>query len=76
LLLELRQQRCEGICINITVVWSCCCTLLQALLQGPFVLQLQESLEGLPADVVQQLVSMVQQLAERIGEHGQQVRIR
>ena len=37
--------------------------------------QLQQRLEGLPADVVGQLVVLVQGLAERIGQHGQQVRV-
>lgn len=47
--------------------------MLQALLQGPFVVQLQQCLEGLPSDAVQQLVGLMQDLAERIGQHGQQV---
>lgn len=46
---------------------------LKALLQGPFVGQLQQCLEGLPSDAVQQLVGLMQDLAERIGQHGQQV---
>jgi hypothetical protein len=50
-----------------------CVCLLQALLQGPFVGQLQQCLEGLPSDAVQQLVGLMQDLAERIGQHGQQV---
>ena len=45
----------------------------QALLQGPFVAQLQQRQEGLPHEVVQQLVGLMQDLAERIGQHGQQV---
>lgn len=48
--------------------------MLQALLQGPFVDQLQQRLSGLPGEVVQQLVHMISQLADSIGQHGQQVR--
>lgn len=47
--------------------------LVQALLQGPLAEQLQERFEGLPADMVQQLVGLMHNLAERIGQHGQQV---
>jgi hypothetical protein len=50
------------------------CVVMQTVLQGPFVDQLQQRLEGLPAGVVEQLVVLVQGLAERIGQHGQQVR--
>lgn len=46
----------------------------QALLQGPLLAQLQQHLEGLPPDVVQSLQAMVGQLADNIGQHGQQVR--
>lgn len=47
---------------------------VQVLLQGPFAVQLQKQLEGLPPDAVQQLVGLLHDLAERIGQHGQQVR--
>jgi hypothetical protein len=52
---------------------ACCCS--QALVQGPLVEQVQGLLAGLPEDVLQQLVDMLSQLADSIGQHGQQVRV-
>jgi len=59
---------------HVCMVWLWGVCVLQALLQGPFHDQLQQRLSGLPGEVVQQLVHMISQLADSIGQHGQQVR--
>lgn len=47
----------------------------QGLVAGPFCGQLASLLASLPGEVVEQLQGMMGQLAERIGSHGQQVRL-
>ena len=60
-------------CFTADSMFGVCARVLQALLQGPLVDQLQQRLSGLPTEVVQQLCSMMSTLAGSIGQHGQQV---